>query len=47
MSDLDYFKLKAIITRKLPDKRLTLYKLKEGIAIYNEYTNRYLWFSLN
>lgn len=45
MTHLDYLKQNATSIRELEEGTYTMYKLKEGIAIYNNSTDRYVWYS--
>ena len=45
MTHLDYLKQNAVSTREWPDGKFTMYWLNEGIAIYNNHNNKYLWYT--
>ena len=45
MTQLEYLKEKAESTRELEDGKFTIYTLKEGVAVYNNTTNKYLWYT--
>jgi hypothetical protein len=45
MTNLDYLKKNAIRTREWPDGKFTMYHLNEGVAVCNNKTNSYLWYS--
>ena len=38
-------KEKAESTREFEDGKFTMYRLKEGIAVYNNTTDKYLWYT--
>jgi hypothetical protein len=45
MTNLDYLKINAISTREWEDGKFTMYCLTEGVAICNNKTNSYLWYT--
>lgn len=45
MTHLEYLKKNATSTREWPGGKFTTYRLNEGIAIYNNETNSYLWYT--
>ena len=44
MTQLEYLKENAETTRESKDGKFTMYRLKEGIAVYNNTNNKYLWY---
>jgi hypothetical protein len=44
VTQLDYLTQNAISTREWPDGKFTMYRLNEGIAVYNNHTDKYLWY---
>lgn len=45
MTQLEYLKKNAESTREFPDGKFTIYTLKEGIAVYNNHNDKYLWYT--
>ena len=45
MTHLEYLKENAESTKELEDGKFTIYKLKEGFAVYNNTNNKYLWYA--
>jgi len=45
MTNLEYFKKNALSTREWPGGIFTMYRLNSGIAICNNKTNSYLWYT--
>lgn len=45
MTHLEYLKQNAESTRTSDDGKHTMYKLKEGVAVYDNYNDKYLWYS--
>jgi len=43
MTHLKYLQQNALSTRDMEDGKFTIYRLIEGIAIYNHERNNYLW----
>lgn len=45
MIRLDYLKHNAESMRESDDGKFTVYRLKEGVAVYNNRTDKYLWYT--
>lgn len=45
MTHLEYLQINAESTREFDDGKYTMYRLKEGIAVYNNENNKYLWYT--
>lgn len=43
MTHLEYLQQNALSTREFEDGKFTIYRLIEGIAIYNHHNSKYLW----
>lgn len=43
MTHLEYLKQNATTTREWEDGKFTMYKLAQGIAVYNNLNHKYLW----
>lgn len=45
MTHLEYLKQNTESTKKFEDGKYTMYKLKDGVAIYNNSNDKYLWYT--
>jgi hypothetical protein len=45
VTHLDYLKQNATSTREWEDGKFTMYRLNDGIAVYNNQNNKYLWYT--
>jgi hypothetical protein len=45
MTQLEYLQRNATSTREWEDGKFVMYRLTEGIAIYNKHNDKYLWYT--